>query len=516
MAGQREGKSLVVIGGGICGLSAALTWAINKDCKINPVTLVEKEPKTGGFVTSYEREGFLFDTCQMIPNMDKVLEYLGIKIDLKQFRGYYMRIFLVNPDTREVKKLEIPSGVETFKQYLVSRYPEDAKAVGDFLDYSRDMFMELHKMKVEPKIPDILRMLVSCRKIIKNSSKTFKEYMEQFGITNPEVCEIFNVFSAFSALPEEKVAALVPVSAMNSLLDGAFRPTEGFIEFPKSLEKRFLECGGILKTRAAAEEIITENGRVKAVRTKGGETFPADYVITTVDPKFAMTRLLDFSALQELDRDFADKVSSVKMSTSSMNISLGLDDKLDLAGLGMDCGYNVITTGGETFNQLWEVFEKGEIGFSESRFHLGVICPSLTTGGKPNLTIRVVPMALGEWAELRKMDRKAYNQEKERLGDFFIDLVEQYLIPDLKRHIVVKNIASPATYARYSGSPTGSIYDMAPYIDNFGRTRLKMRTPVKGLYQPKFVHGVFGALLGGVQAVDMILEGEVMNGNARF
>jgi phytoene dehydrogenase-like protein len=378
------------------------------------------------------------------------------------------------------------------------------------------MFQELYKMKVEPGLLDILKMLFSCRKIVKNASKTFKEYFDQFGITDPEVQEIFNIFSAFSALPEDKVAALVPVSAMNSLLAGAYRPKSGFIEFPRAFEKRVVELGGQIKTRAQVERILVESGVVKGVEIKGGEIIPADYVITTVDPKLAMNNLVGSDIIRSLDQEYAAKVDKVRMSTSSMNISLGLDKELDLAGLGMDSGYNVITTGGDTFSALWDSFEDGSIGFNENRFHLGIICPSLTTGGKPNLTIRVVPMALGDWAEWRKNDREFYNQQKETWADFFIDLVERYLIPDLKKHILVKDIATPATYARYSGSPTGSIYDMAPYIDNFGRTRLKMRTPVKGLFQPRFIHGVIGALFGGMQAVDMILEGRVMNGYARL
>jgi hypothetical protein len=57
---------------------------------------------------------------------------------------------------------------------------------------------------------------------------------------------------------------------------------------------------------------------------------------------------------------------------------------------------------------------------------------------------------------------------------------------------------------------------MSPYPDNFGRSRLKMKTPIKGLYQPRFVHGVFASLLSGIQANDMILKGKINNGNARL
>ncbi|MEJ2251617.1 MAG: hypothetical protein P8Y97_18420 [Candidatus Lokiarchaeota archaeon] len=57
---------------------------------------------------------------------------------------------------------------------------------------------------------------------------------------------------------------------------------------------------------------------------------------------------------------------------------------------------------------------------------------------------------------------------------------------------------------------------MTPYINNFGCTRLKMRTPIKNLLQSKFVHRVFGGLLAGIQVNDIILGGLIMDGNARY
>lgn len=513
---QINKKGLVVIGGGITGLSTALTWAINQDLEKEPVILIEKEPKVGGYVTSYEREGFLFDTCQIIPNLSEILDYLGVEIELKTFKGYYMRIFIVNPETEEVKVLELPSGIETFKKMLMEKYPDNATQIQKFLDYSRAMYMELFKLKVEPKFTEILKMLFSCPKIVKNASKTFKKYFEQFGITEPDVIEIFNVFADFSALPGDRVVALVPLSAMNSLLDGAFRPKKGFDIFPKKIEERYLSLGGELRLNTKVEKILVEKGSVKGVQLSGGEMILADHVVTTVDPKLAMKEMVGLDVIREIDEKYAQKVEDVKMSTSSMNLSIGLDDKIDLAALGLDCGYNVITTGGDTYDRLFDAYENGEIAFSEKRFHLGVVCPSLTTGGKPNITVRITPMALGDWEDLRNNNPEKYKEKKQKWADFFIDKVEKYLIPDLKKHIVVLDISTPATYARYSGSPSGAVYDMAPYTDNFGRTRLKMRTPIKGLFQPKFVHGVFGALLAGMQVNDMMLNRKIMDGNARL
>ena len=507
---------LIVIGGGITGLSSALTWAMYHDVKEEPVLIIEKEPKTGGYVTSYERQGYIFDTCQMIPNISELLEFFDIDIELKEYKGYYTRIFLVDIQTKEVRTIDLPSGFEDFKKDLMEKYPNNAAEIERFLNYSRALYLELFKLKLEPTFFEILKMLVTCPKIVKNSRKTFKEYFDQFNITEPDVIEIFAVFAEFSGLPSNRVSAPVPISAMNSLLDGAFRPKGGFIEFPKKFEEKYLSLGGELMHNTKVSKILVEDGEVKGVKLDNGREIFSHHVITTIDPLVAMKEMIGLDLIRNLDKKYADKVESVRMSTSSMNVSIGLDDEIDLEGLGLDCGYSVISSGGDIFDRLFDDMEKGKIGFTDEEFRLGVICPSLTTGGKPNIILRIVPMGIADWVELREKDPQRYKEKKQKWADFFIDLTEKYLIPDLREHIKVVDISTPATYARYSGSPSGAIYDMAPYPDNFGRTRLKMKTPIKGLYQPKFIHSVFATLLAGMQANDMILNRQIMDGNARY
>ncbi|MFX0012329.1 MAG: phytoene desaturase family protein, partial [Candidatus Hermodarchaeota archaeon] len=325
---------MIVIGGGITGLSAGLTWAMYHDVKKEPVLIIEKNYKTGGYVTSYEREGFLFDTCQMIPNISELLEFFDIDIDLKEYKGYYTRIFLVDTKTKKVRTIDLPSGFERFKKDLMKKYPKNAAEIEHLLDYSRALYLELFKLKLEPTFIEILKMLATCPKIVKNSRKTFKEYFDQFNITEPDVIEIFTVFAEFSGLPANKVSAPVPISAMNSLLDGAFRPTGGFIEFPKKFEDKYLSLGGELMLNTKVTKILVENGEVRGVKLKDGKELYSDNVITTVDPLVAMKEMVGLDIIRGLDKKYAAKVESVRMSTSSMNVSIGLDDEIDLGALG--------------------------------------------------------------------------------------------------------------------------------------------------------------------------------------
>ncbi len=511
---QNDKYSLIIIGGGITGLSSAIAYAKNCDTSKNKVLLLEQQNVVGGMVTSFRRKGFLFDTSQLISDPKDLFEYLGINLNLKKFQNYFARIFLVKDGA--VKKICIPNGYENFRNMLINKYPEDIKAINNFFDYSKKMFDEIKYLKVEVSFFDIIKILIKCHRTVFTSRKTFNEYFNSFGFKNKEISEIFDVFAAFSGLPAERAVALMTTSAMNTSLDGTFRPEKGFIQFPHALKKRAIELGCEIKTKSKVEKIIIDNGKAIGVKLNDDTIIKADNIITTADPKVMMNDLVGKESLKSISKKYASKIDNVKMSTSSITISLGLDDKIDLDALGMDCGYNVITTGEGTFEYLFKAFDKGEYLLNENKFHCAVICPSLTTGGKQVVTIRVVPMPMNDWTHWRKNDFERYKKEKHKIASFYIKQVEMYLIPNLKEHIEYIDVATPATFERFSGSPTGSNYDMAPYPDNFGLKRLKMRTPVKNLYQPKFSHGLWPSMQAGLQVADMILEGKIMQGRSRF
>jgi len=293
-----------------------------------------------------------------------------------------------------------------------------------------------------------------------------------------------------------------------------FRPFGFFDEYPAKLAEKFQSLGGEIHFGAEAEKIEVKEGIVSGVRIKGKPSLiKADKVITTIDPMLAMRRLVGDD---NLPQEYVRKLENTIMSPSSFNVALGLDDRIDLKKLDLDYPYNVVSTGLGTSEKLFNAFLAGNHGFSKDCFHAAVICPSLTTGAKNTVTIRSTPWALNGWKELRETNYEKYRTEKEKWADFLIGIAEMYFIPDLKKHIVVKDIATPATYARFSGSPTGSIYDIASLVTQFGPKRIPMKTPIQNLYQPKFAHGLYGTMMGAVQVVDLILERKFNNGNSLF
>ncbi len=509
-------KDLIIVGAGINGLSAGLAYALNNDLRQKKVLIVEKNPIAGGYVTSFSRKGFRFDTCQMASQVSDILDYFGIEIDIREYKNDFIRIFKADIQTGSVRTFELHSGEGAFEEQFILLFPNEEKKLRRMFAYSLAMFHEIYSLKYAPGFIDILKMLVTCPKVIRNSNKTFTGYLKTFGIDNPDIDLLFQVFSSMCGLPNNRIAALLTVGVMYSLREKAYRPTGPFIEIPQKMEQRFRELGGELLLKTEVDKIVVENGSVQGIRLKDGSIIRSENVISTVDVKTAMKDMVGMDIVRSLKPKYAAKLESVEMTTSSFTVNLGIDDDRILSENQLHCGYALLTSGNDAFPGLFSAFQKNESGLSQDCFNIGFSCPYPDNGKQPALSIQAIPVPVGKWTHLRNADRAKYIEEKEKMGDLLIGIVEKYLVPGLRRHIVVKDISTPATFARYSGSPTGSIYDMASVPKNFGNNRLPVVTPIHGLLLPKFAHGVFGAMNSGLQAIDILLDGKVMHGNSRF
>jgi all-trans-retinol 13,14-reductase len=507
---DRDYYDLVIIGAGISGLSTGVMWMKNTQGK--KTLIVEKNRYPGGYVTAYERGGYVFETTQLFPDVIPILEYLDLDIKLKPYTGDLMRRIVVDGDN--VEQYKLPANPDRFAEYLGGLFPAEAANIRRFIDYSVDLFSQVRSLKAIRTPLDTIMTPFHAPKVVTCLNLTYARLLDKMGIKDPRLREVLETFGAFSGVPSDRASSILAVGAMLSSMTRAFRPYGYYDEFPAKLAALFQKLGGEMLLGSPVEKIVVENGKVAGVRIAGGQrTIRAERVVTTIDPRVAMRRLVGD---EHLPAKYVKRLENLVMSPSSFNVSLGLDDKIDLSKLDIDYPYNLVSTGLGTAEKLFDGFLAGDNAFSDTCFHAALICSSLTTGAKNTVTVRGVPFGINNWIVWRESDPARYKQEKERMADFFINLAEKYFVPGLSKHIVVKDISTPATYARWSGNPDGNIYDMAALVNQFGPRRLPMKTPIGNLLQPKFSHSIFGTMNNGIQVVDLMLDRAFNGGNSLF
>ena len=180
----------------------------------------------------------------MVSNVSDILDYFGVAIDFHEFAQDFVRVYKVDPATDKVKTFELFTQGEAFEEQLIKLFPGDAAKLRRFFGYSQVMFNEIYGLKYAPRFSDIMEMLVKCPKVVRNRNKTFAEYLKMFGIDNPEIGLMFQVFSGMCGLPNDRIAALLTVGVMYSLREKACRPNGRFIELPQKMEQRYRAMGG--------------------------------------------------------------------------------------------------------------------------------------------------------------------------------------------------------------------------------------------------------------------------------
>ena len=326
---EKEKYDLIIIGSGLSGLSSGLMWLKNTEGK--KTLIIEKNSYPGGYSTAYERHGYVFEATQLFPDIIDILEYLEIDLKLKQYKGNFMRRLVVEGDS--VDEYKIPAGADNFTSYLTKKFPDDADKIRALMAYSVDMFKQVRKLKANSRLQDKLLIPFRAPKVVASLNRTYSGLLDKFEITNPKLREVMETFTSFSGVPSDRASAILATGAMLSSMTRCFRPYGYFDEFPATMAQLFQQRGGEMLFKSEVERIVVENGKVAGVKLLGkSEPILAEKVITTIDPMVAMRKLV---GEDHLPSSYMEKLDSIIMSSSSINIALGLDDEIDLLKFGL-------------------------------------------------------------------------------------------------------------------------------------------------------------------------------------
>lgn len=455
-------KKIIIIGGGVAGLSAGIYAAINNfDTEI-----LEMGSIAGGQCTAWERKKYRFDYC---------LHWL-VGTSKGAFNHIWKETNVLN-DTTEIINHSIHSqitdengndfiiyaDIDRWEKYLLEFSPEDEKPI-------RQMCNEMRKSgNLEPfALPPQLRSPLDYVKILpqmmpvmnlvrKYGRITCEEYFAKLNFKSEKLKTFLNTLYGgrnFSAL------------AFVFMLGWFHQKNAGYIKggsFPlaqRMLEK-FKKSGGKIRFNSKVEKILVENNTVKGVLLSDGKTLNADYVISAADGYTTIYKMLNGEYVSK-EIDFAYK--NWKLFTPIVQVSFGINKEIH--------SYSPIQIFTEKNQNIG--CTPLENGYSLMNYSFD---STMAPKGKTTMIIRYE----SPWNLWQDMDEKTYKAEKQAILKDATDLLEKSY-PGISESIEVTDVATPLTDVRYTGVLNAAYEGFLPSKENMMKS-LDMQLPkLKNFY----------------------------------
>lgn len=432
---KRNGKRILIIGGGIAGLSAAV-YALKCGYEVE---VLEMHDMTGGLAMSWRRGPYTFETClhwligsKPGGEFNQVWKELA---DIEKLTFIEPHEF-VRIEHEDGDSLRIYTDADMLEAELLRRSPENIAPICNFIHAVRT----LGKFKLlDPSGGlaenwlNMLRDLPVMPLLHRLSKMSGKEYGAQF---HDPLLRGF--FSTGDMGKLTAIAMVLSLAWMNEKNAGYC--VGGSQALIRLIQEKIIELGGTVRTNARVERILVEHDTAVGVQLAGGEAIRGDWVISAIDGHATIFDLLGGRYINEAIRKTYGEWETF---ASYLQVSLGIArDLSDQPPMVTRVVKEPVRIDPET--------ELSHIGFRFFNFD-----PTFAPPGKTAVTTVLPTRNYKYWEELRKDDARAYYAEKHRVGEAVIDVLERKL-PGIRKDIEVTDVSTPATVIRYTGNWKGS------------------------------------------------------------
>jgi len=263
-------------------------------------------------------------------------------------------------------------------------------------------------------------------------------------------------------------------------------PRGGAVFISKLLEKNYKEKGGKINYNSKVEKIITENNQAKGIKLENGETHYADIVISAADGRFTIYHMLEekFKDKNILERYESDLFQPID---KTLYVSIGVNaDFSDQPGkLYFPIITPIVVDSKTTLTSL----------------EITHYCADPAAAPKGKSLIALMPDAKDweYWHNLRNNNLQKYNEEKNRVANAIIDALDERF-GNIKKNIEMVDVATPATYIRYTNNWTGGQISWKSTKKTFGKPTTWQ---IKGL-SDFYMTGQWAGTSGGLNNVVMM------------
>lgn len=451
-------KKVVIIGTGIGGsVAGALFSSSNFD-----VTVVEKNRKTGGSCSYYEKDGFIVD--------------IGTHLFTRGNNGPIGLAQVLSGVKRRIEFLQIPCLSEARGLGFHIVLPSQKWKLPFFF---ASLFRQL---RLKPReIIDAVRLLKKMASISDEECEMWMDSsMEDFLLlhtNNPGLLGFFGfLLGLYFVLPLWKVSAGEALYCYRRMFEdmSLSYPRGGARKVPETFIERTKECGGKIIVGNGVKKIVVEDGKVRGVELNDGEFIPADFVISTTSP----LNTLALAGEENFPEEYVDEVKKIRGSFIAVQAKIALKKKLLkcgclVGGIARNKTFALDRISLEDFKKIYSKIEEGKLPEV-----IPVYAP-VPSNFDPELappgTQLITACAVAPTTDIHLKD------EKKKWIDSLLSALDE-LVPGLLKNALWVDTFDVEFIESWIGKKWGPAISNAQIVGQTGWQRLPHRTPVEGLY----------------------------------
>jgi len=449
-------KKVVIIGGGIAGLTAGIYSAMNGF----ETEIIEMHDVAGGQCTAWNRKGYRFDYC---------LHWL-VGTSKGAFNAIWKETNVINSETviidHEIhsrifdnvgNEFIIYTSIDRWEKYLIELAPEDKKSILTMCaDMRKSALIEPFTLAPELRSPidyiKILPKMLPVLNVIRKFGRlTCQEYFDKLNFKSQKIKSVF--FSLYGNRDFSALAFIFMLGWFNQKNAGYIKG--GSFPLAQRMVEKYLKLGGKLSYNKKVETIIVEDNVAKGVIMNDGNSVRADFVISAADGYSTIFNMLEAKYISK-EIDFAYK--NWELFTPIVQVSFGIKKLIP-----------------SEFPIIINISKELSIGSTELVNGYSVMNYAYDSTMAPEGKTSIVLRYDSPWKLWENMNDNEYTAEKKKIKvDATTCLEKTY--PGISEFIEVIDVATPLTDVKYTGVKDGAYEGFMPSKNNMMKS-LKMQLP---------------------------------------
>jgi phytoene dehydrogenase-like protein len=482
---MQKKKKVIIIGAGLAGMSAGCYLQMNGfDTEI-----YESYSMSGGLCASWKRKDYNIDGCIHFmegTNPDGFFyPFWNNLIDMKSIDFEYFDSHSA-VDDKDGNRIYFYSDIDKLEAEFLEKAPEDKAQIKKFVNLVRK-FIKVRFPLTKPfetmnfidKMKAAYQMfpyLYGMRKYMKITNRQFatklKNPLLKYAIETSFVGHMPLFYS------------IMPIVWRNNKDAGYPKGGAGLI--CNLMEKKYKDLGGKIHFRSKVKEIIVEENAAKGIILENGDVHRAGMVVNAADGK---TAIYEFLKGKYKDKNIIERYESDTFETidKTMYIAIGVnkDFSKEPRKLYFELEKPIYVDSMSTMKELEVTHYCAD--------------PITAPEGKSLLVLMPDAKDWEYWFNLRKDNKQQYVKEKIRVANAVIEALDRKF-GNITENVEMVDVATPATYIRYTNNWTGGQISWKATRKTFGKPTTWQ---IKGL-KDFYMTGQWASTSGGLINVVMM------------